>query len=227
MGGLGPYDARPALRDRAAQLAMTVPHVLSHDSAARAHGLPMLRPRGPSSVTSRAPAWAARAPAFGVKHHLSQAMPPIVERRRTPRHGLARVALDLGREHGFDAGVVACDGVLRRGVTRAELETDARGHVVLAEHHAVARSGRVRRSGRRVRRGVPGSDPAGRARTRPGGDPVRRPACPRARSGATCGSAAHVFEFDGRGEVPPRRRRAAWPIVPPTRSSGRRRSASG
>ena len=61
---LGPYDARSALRDRAAQLAMTVPHVLSHDSAARAHGLPMLRPRS-SSATSPAPASAVRVPASG------------------------------------------------------------------------------------------------------------------------------------------------------------------
>jgi hypothetical protein len=36
--------------------------------------------------------------------------------------GIGRTALDLGREHGFTAGVVACDGALRRGVTRGQLE---------------------------------------------------------------------------------------------------------
>ena len=41
--------------------------------------------------------------------------------------GLARTALDIGREHGFQAGVVACDGVLRRGVTRRDLETQLTG----------------------------------------------------------------------------------------------------
>ena len=40
--------------------------------------------------------------------------------------GLARTAIDIGREHGFEAGTVAVDAAMRRGVTRdqflAELE---------------------------------------------------------------------------------------------------------
>ena len=32
---------------------------------------------------------------------------------------LARTAVDLGREHGFEDGVVACDAALRMGVSRA------------------------------------------------------------------------------------------------------------
>ena len=123
---LGPYDARPALRDRAAQLTMIVPHVLSHDSAARAHGLPMLRPPVELSHITR-PAVGGSRTRFGVKHHLSQTMPPIVELGGLHVTGLARVALDLAREHGFAAGVVACDGVLRRGVTRVDLETELDG----------------------------------------------------------------------------------------------------
>lgn len=62
--GLRRYDARPALVDRAAQLTAKVPHVLSHDSAARAHGLPLVA-TGPPSHTSPDRAWADRAPSTG------------------------------------------------------------------------------------------------------------------------------------------------------------------
>ena len=123
---LGPYDARPALRDRAAQLAMRVPHVLSHDSAARAQGLPMLRPQVELTHITRPGVGGGRT-RFGVKHHLSYAMPPIVEINGLHVTGLARVALDLGREHGFESGVVACDGALRRGVTTQELDAELEG----------------------------------------------------------------------------------------------------
>lgn len=194
--GLGPYDARPALRDRAAQLAMSVPHVLSHDSAARAHGLPMLRPRVELSHVTRPGVGGSRT-RFGVKHHLSQVMPPIVEVGGLHVTGLARVALDLGREHGFNAGVVACDGVLRRGVTRTDLETELEGMWCWPN---------ITRSREAVVYADPGAESVGESLSRIlldelGLGPVETQFAVRLPTGTVwCDMriGCHVFEFDGR-----------------------------
>jgi hypothetical protein len=58
----------------------------------------------------------------GVKHHLAG----YDEHDLAPGDGqcllnLARTAVDIGREHGFEDGVVAADAALRMGCTRDEL----------------------------------------------------------------------------------------------------------
>lgn len=117
-----PYDGQLVARDWAAHLMMREVHVLSHDSAARAHQLPMLEEhRGLVHVTRP---WVTGARTeCGVKHHLSKAEPATIENvAGLPVTGLARTAIDLAREHGELAGLIACDAVMRRGVTREELE---------------------------------------------------------------------------------------------------------
>ena len=62
---------------------------------------------------------------FGVKHHLGRELPAdVVQRDGIAFTGLARTALDLAREHGFSAGVVAIDHVLRRGVSIRAFEIE-------------------------------------------------------------------------------------------------------
>lgn len=119
---LEPFDGEMALRDVAAHLSMEAVHVMSHDSAARALGLPLLRPKLPLVHVTRPVVNGSRTE-HGVKHHLSKLAPgDILTVGDLPVTGLARTALDLGREHGLDHGVVAADAALRRGVTRADLE---------------------------------------------------------------------------------------------------------
>ena len=134
---------------------------------------------------------------FGVKHHLSQVMPPIVEVGGLHVTGLARVALDLGREHGFNAGVVACDGVLRRGVTRTDLETELEGMWCWPN---------ITRSREAVVYADPGAESVGESLSRIlldelGLGPVETQFAVRLPTGTVwCDMriGCHVFEFDGR-----------------------------
>ncbi len=115
---------RLSLRDRAAHLTMTAPHLMSHDSAARAWTLPHLRASTPLVHVTRFGVNGSRTD-DGVKHHLTRLgllQAEVLDGVRTT--GLARTALDLAREHGFVHGVVACDAALDRGVSLAELEAE-------------------------------------------------------------------------------------------------------
>lgn len=108
------------LRDRAASMLMRSGHVLSHDSAARLHGLPMLNPRHDLTHITRPGVGGSRTE-NGVRHHLGRDRPPYnVEVDGLVVTAVARTALDLGREHGFRAGVVACDAAMRQGVTQSD-----------------------------------------------------------------------------------------------------------
>lgn len=112
------------LRDRAAHLTLTKPHAMSHDSAARLLGLEMLNVRRPLSHIVRPGVGGSRTE-HGVKHHLARVAPrDVASVDGIDVTGLARTALDLGREHGFDAGAVAVDGAMRRGVTRRQLKDE-------------------------------------------------------------------------------------------------------
>jgi hypothetical protein len=112
------------LRDRAAHLAMTKSHAMSHDSAARLLGLETLTAKRPLSHILRPGVGGSRTE-HGVKHHLSRVSPREVEMVDGIQvTGLARTALDIGREHGFEAGAVAVDGAMRRGVTRRQLQDE-------------------------------------------------------------------------------------------------------
>ena len=117
----GGNDGRWRLRDRAAKLVMSAEHVLSHDSAARSIELPFLAPRLRLVHVTRPGVGGSRTE-HGVKHHLSRLRP---EQQRSEDGlqvtSMARTAVDLAREHGFLTGVTACDGALRRGVSRPEL----------------------------------------------------------------------------------------------------------
>jgi len=113
--------AQWTLRDRAAHLAMTKPHAMSHDSAARLLGLETLNAKRALTHVVRPGVGGSRTE-HGVKHHLSRVSPrevDVVDGIQVT--GLARAALDIGREHGFEAGAVAVDGAMRRGVTRRRL----------------------------------------------------------------------------------------------------------
>ncbi len=107
-----PERDRDWLRDVAAHLTMTRPHLLSHDSAARAWGLPVLARTGLSHVTR--PGVGGSRTEHGVKHHLSRVDPArTAQVGDIPVTGLARTGLDIAREHGFAAGVVTLDAVRR------------------------------------------------------------------------------------------------------------------
>ena len=95
--------------------------VLSHDSSGLIHGLEVMDShRSLVHVTREGNprAW-TRA---GVRHHLARFAPEQVQ----TIDGLevldaARTAVDIARDSGFPAGVVACDSAMRQGVTRAQL----------------------------------------------------------------------------------------------------------
>ena len=69
----------------------------------------------------------------GIAYHLAKAGwdTMLVERDGIPMTGLARTALDVGREHGFARGVVSIDAALRRAIieNRGRLQVDRAFHV--------------------------------------------------------------------------------------------------
>ena len=118
---LDPFRGQPLLRARAALATMQRRSVLSHDSAALMHGLEVMDShRSLVHVTREGfpSAWTSA----GVRHHLARFAPEQVRRV----DGLevldpARTAVDIARDSGFPAGVVACDSAMRHGVTRNHL----------------------------------------------------------------------------------------------------------
>ena len=117
---LDAYVGQPLARDWAAHLTMQVPHVMSHDSAGRAHGLSLLRRRPDLRHVTR-PGVGGTRTEHGIKHHLSQGLPWT----RSIASGLsvtplARTAVDIAREHGLWAGVCATDSALRAGATERD-----------------------------------------------------------------------------------------------------------
>jgi hypothetical protein len=115
-------DGRYLLEVRAASLATTSGPVVSHSSAAAALGMP-LRPRWRELVhVTRSDVRGSRTE-NGVKHHLgalTESDLVVVDGLRVT--GPARTAVDVGREHGFEDGVVAADAALRLGATRRGLK---------------------------------------------------------------------------------------------------------
>lgn len=125
---LDEHRGRPLLRAHAAHLTMVTEHVMSHDSAALLLDLDHLRP-DPELVHITRPDVRGSRTAYGVKHH--GAVYP--ESCTTTADGvgtldLARTAIDLGREHGYRHGLVACDSARRLGVRLADLE---RAHAIM------------------------------------------------------------------------------------------------
>lgn len=119
------YRERPLARVRAAHLTVVVPHHFSHDSAALVQRLPLLQPQDSGVHLTRLDLRAATTKA-GVRHHGAQ----YDERRALVVEGLPvldipRTVVDLTREHGYRAGLVAADGAMQLGVSRAELAAAA------------------------------------------------------------------------------------------------------
>ncbi len=191
------YDAQWLLRDRAAHLNLTVPHLMSHDSAARAYGIPLLRPAVELVHITRPGIWGSRTE-HGIKHHLTRLGVDGAEAASgMPVTGLARTALDLGREHGVGAGVVACDDVLRRGTPP---------HAVAAELVAMRSWPGITRARAAFELADPGAESPGESLARllvaelGIGRPETQFPVPIGQSVAWCDLRVgrHVFEFDGR-----------------------------
>ncbi len=116
------HEEQRLLADRAASLRIHCPHVMSHDSAAVELRMQVLRAQTPLTHVTRAGVVGSHL-RHGVKHHLA----PYSEDQVVEVHGRrvlnrARTAIDLAREHGNPAGVVAVDDARRSGVRLDELE---------------------------------------------------------------------------------------------------------
>jgi hypothetical protein len=142
------HVGRPRIEARAAWMAVEKDHAISHDSAAAFLEIPTLRQPEPLIHLTRLGPPRARI-RNGVKRHQARVVLP----HRQEVDGVvvldaARTAIDIAREHGLPAGVVAIDGVRRRGVGLAELRaalepmwhwpdvTTARAAVDASDHRA-------------------------------------------------------------------------------------------
>jgi hypothetical protein len=191
-----PHDGQMALRDRAADLAMRQEHVLSHDSAARAWGLPLLRTPVPLVHITRPGVRGSRTE-HGVKHHLTRSPLVTVDRAGLRVTTLARTALDVGREHGLPAGLVTCDAAMRVGLPRAAFHEELAGMTCWPS---------VTDARAAVRLADPGAETAGESLARlfvlELGIGAPRTQFPVRAGGTTYWTdllvGCHVFEFDGR-----------------------------
>lgn len=117
------YREKRLLVDRAASLRVTMPHVVSHDSAAHELDLPILRPARPMTHVTR-PVVVGTHNVHGIKHHLAPyGSGQVVEIGSVRVLDVARTAVDIAREHGNPAGVCAIDSARRAGASLGELET--------------------------------------------------------------------------------------------------------
>jgi hypothetical protein len=116
-----PYDARPWARVRAARYSLRVRHVLSHDSAALAHGLRLIA-ADESAVHISRPDMRGFRSGSGICHHGARFTPDQVELvRGAAVLDVPRTVADLARRHGYREGLVAADGALRQGIGRHDL----------------------------------------------------------------------------------------------------------
>lgn len=111
------------LKDVAAALAARGPVTLSHDSAARILKIDTLEPLSHAShLTSHGPN-GSRTNGDLVRHH--DLLPLCIEDvDDLVVTSYARTALDIGRWHGYQHGLVAVDSVRQMGVPLADLEAE-------------------------------------------------------------------------------------------------------
>lgn len=188
---------RPLAIARAVSLAMRVEHVISHDSAAHAWGLPLIRPALPLVHVTRPGVLGSRTE-HGVKHHLERrGLDATYDLEGLVVTGLERTAVDVAREHGWLAGVVAMDGALRLGASPVLVEA------VLAGMWSWPGVRQARRATQLSRIGADSAlETLGRLMLAELGMPEGIPQFPVAVRGgvAWCDLlvGCHVFEFDGR-----------------------------
>ncbi|HZJ04808.1 MAG TPA: type IV toxin-antitoxin system AbiEi family antitoxin domain-containing protein [Nocardioidaceae bacterium] len=115
-------DGRYLLRVRAAVLSMRFGAAVSHGSAAIALSMPV-RPRWRELVHVTRPGVTGCRTENGVKHHLAGFDGDDLTTASGMRvTGRARTAVDIGREYGYEDGVVAGDAALRLGSTHEDLD---------------------------------------------------------------------------------------------------------
>ncbi|KQW49320.1 hypothetical protein ASC77_11600 [Nocardioides sp. Root1257] len=115
------YVGRPQLEVWAAVLQMQTPHIVSHDSAAYLHRLPILEAKPRLVHITRIGALGGRT-RHGVKHHKAPVRTERIEFIDDhPVLDLPRTVADIGREHGLRHAAVAANSALRRGVSRNAL----------------------------------------------------------------------------------------------------------
>lgn len=108
------HDAQPLARAWAGHLAVDVPHVMSHDSAAHAWGLPLVLARERVVHLTRYGVLGSRTE-HGIKHHLTRRPVEVHDLAGLPVTSPAKTAMDLAREHGWMTGACAADRALRLG----------------------------------------------------------------------------------------------------------------
>lgn len=107
-------------KDWAAHLVTRVPHIMSHDSAARLHRVPLVDSESTESHITR-PRLSGARNEHGIRHHLARRPVSVEDVGGLIATGMARTVIDLGRWHGYAQCVVAADNALRAGVPRADL----------------------------------------------------------------------------------------------------------
>lgn len=116
-------DDRYRLRVRAAVLCAARPATVTHSSAAAFLGLPM-RPHWRELVHVTRPGVRGGRTEGGVKHHLARFLPGDTQTTAgLTMSSLAWTAMDIGREFGFEDGVIAADAGLRLGATPTQLRS--------------------------------------------------------------------------------------------------------
>jgi hypothetical protein len=193
---LDPYAGRPLARAWAAHLAIGVDHLMSHDSAAHAWGLPVVLAPSHLVHITRPGVWGSRTE-HGIKHHLAMDPPAVEMVGGLPVTGLARTAMDLAREHGYECGAAAADRALRWGVITDDFDDVISG---MKSWPGVTRSRRASEVA------DPGADTPGETLMRLVvlelgiGVPVTQFPVPVTTGVAWCDLLVgrHVFEFDGR-----------------------------
>lgn len=114
-------DARYLMAAWAVSLSCRGDAVASHASAAAALGMP-LRPRWRGVQHLTRPEVHGSRTEGGVKHHGGRLRTDdVVEVGGLSCTGLARTAVDVAREHGYQDGVVAADAARRLGATLEDL----------------------------------------------------------------------------------------------------------
>ena len=109
------FHGQALLKDRAADLMIRVPHLLSHDSAARALDIPFLNPELELTHITREGVGGTRTE-HGICHHLTRlGLLNTLQVGTMTTTGYARTAIDLARLHGPWTGVIAMDHVLSLG----------------------------------------------------------------------------------------------------------------